>query len=283
MCPRLFTLGPFSLPLLGQVGPLSMPTYGLLVAAGFVVGLYFLGKLAKRHGFDPDKMSNLGVYVALAAIVGAKLFMILLDLDFYLRNPGRLFSLSSLQAGGVFFGGLLAAIAVAFWYARREGLPGLATADLFAPAVAIGHSIGRLGCFAAGCCWGKPTDAAWGVAFTDPVARELVGVPLNIHLHPTQLYEAAGTLAVGLILWRLIEQPHRPGAILGWYLVLYSGFRLFVEFFRDAASRVFPFGWPLSTTQWVAIALVLAGAYLLLGRPKTLDATEEAAGAKLRA
>jgi len=266
MCPRLFTLGPFPLPGLGEVGPFSFPTYGLLVAAGFVVGLYLLGKLAQRHGFDADKMTNLGVYVALAAIIGAKLFMILMDLDFYLRNPGRLFSLSSLQAGGVFFGGLLAAIAMAFWYARREGMPGLATADVFAPAVAIGHSIGRLGCFAAGCCWGKPTDAPWGMAFTDPVAHQLVGVPLNIHLHPTQLYEALGTFAVGMVLWRMIGRPHRPGAILGWYLVLYSSFRLFVEFFRDEVSRVFPFGWPLSTTQWVAIGLVLAGAYLVFGR-----------------
>ena len=283
MCPRLFTLGPFSLPLLGELGPFSMPTYGVLVAAGFVVGLYLLGKLAKRHGFDADKMTNLGVYVALAAIAGAKLFMILLDLDFYLRNPARLFSLSSLQAGGVFFGGLLAAIAVAFWYARREGLPGLATADLFAPAVAIGHSIGRLGCFAAGCCWGRPTDAPWGIAFTDPAAHEFVGVPLNVHLHPTQLYEAAGTFVVGMILWRMIERPHRPGAILGWYLVLYSGFRLFVEFFRDAASRVFPFGWPLSTTQWVAIGLVVAGAWLLLGRSGAVRGAENTAGANLRA
>jgi len=257
-----------------------MPTYGLLVAAGFIVGLHLLGKLAKRHGFDADKITNLGVYVALAAIVGAKLFMILLDLGFYLRNPGQLFSLSSLQAGGVFFGGLLAAIATAFWYARREGLPGLATADLFAPAVAIGHSIGRLGCFAAGCCWGKPTEAPWGIAFTNPAAHQLVGVPLNIHLHPTQLYEAGGTLAVGLVLWRLIDRPHRPGAVLGWYLVLYSSFRLFVEFFRDPASRLFPFGLPLSTTQWIAIALVLAGGYLLVARPKSVP--DNATGMKAR-
>lgn len=157
-------------------------------------------------------------------------------------------------------------MATAFWYARREGLPGLATADLFAPAVAIGHSVGRLGCFAAGCCWGKPTDAPWGLAFTDPDAHRLVGVPLNVHLHPTQLYEAAGALAAGLILWRLLERPHRPGTVIGWYLMLYSTFRLFVEFFRDASVRAFPFDGPLSTTQWVAVVLILAGACLVFAR-----------------
>ncbi len=263
MCPRLFTIGSFSLP-----------TYGVLVACGFLLGLYLVGKLAKRHGFDPDKLTNLGVYVALAAIIGAKLFMILVDIDIYLKDPGRLFSLSALQAGGIFYGGLLAAIATAFWYARREGLPGLATADLFAPAVAIGHSVGRLGCFAAGCCWGQPTDAPWGIAFTDPVAHSLVGVPLNVHLHPTQLYEAVGTFIVGVILWRLLERPHQPGTVLGWYLMLYSGFRLFVEFFRDTSVRAFPFDGPLSTTQWVAVFLILAGAYLVFARP---DRSAEAA------
>ena len=266
MCPTLFTLGPLSLPLLGEVGPFSLPTYGVLVASGFLVGLYLLARLAKRHGFDADKMTSLGVYVALAAIVGAKLFMMLVDIDVYLRDPGRLFSLSALQAGGIFYGGLLAAMATAFWYARREGLPGLATADLFAPAVAIGHSVGRLGCFAAGCCWGKPTDVPWGLAFTDPNAHRLVGVPLNVHLHPTQLYEAAGALAIGLLLWRLLERPHRPGTVLGWYLMLYSTFRLVVEFFRDASVRAFPFDGPLSTTQWVAVLLILAGACLVFAR-----------------
>ena len=255
MCPRLFTIGSFSLP-----------SYGVLVAIGFLVGLFLASRLARRSGFNPDKITNLGVYVFLAAIFGAKAFMILHNLDYYVERPGQILSLSSLQAGGVFYGGLLAALGTAVWFCRKHGLPPLATADTFAPALAIGHSIGRLGCFAAGCCWGKPSTLPWAVEFTDPLAREFVGVPLNIHLHPTQLYESFGTLAIGLFLLWYFGRPHRAGAIIGLYLLLYSAFRLGVEFLRAEAERTFPMGGPLSSTQWVAAGLVIAGIVLLLRR-----------------
>ena len=260
MCPLLFT-----------VGPLSIPTYGVLVAIGFLVGLYLVGRLSKGAGLDPDKMTNLGVWVTLAAIAGAKVFMVFNEWDVYLQQPGRLFSLSWLRAGGVFYGGLLAALATAGWYTRKHGLPGLEAADVFAPAIAVGHSIGRLGCFAAGCCWGKPTSLPWGVAFTDPAAHDFVGVPLNIHLHPTQLYEAGGALAIGLVLLRLLHRPHRPGTIFGCYLALYSAFRLFVEFLRAETSRTFPLDGPLSVTQWLAVLLVLGGLYLVFSRSAQLN------------
>ena len=252
MCPRLFTIGTF-----------SVPTYGVLVALGFVIGLYLVGRLAPRSGLNTDDMTNLAVYVGLAAILGAKAFMVLSNLGYYLDNPGQFFSLSTLQAGGVFYGGLLAALAVAAWYANKANLPALAAADVLAPSVAVGHSIGRLGCFAAGCCWGQPTSLPWGVMFTDPTAHDSVGVPLGIHLHPTQLYEAAGTFAVAIVLLKLFRKPHAPGTILGWYFVLYSSFRFAIEFLRDHSPQSFPFDGPLSSTQWVALLLIAAGAYLL--------------------
>lgn len=258
MCPRLFTIGSFSLP-----------TYGVLVALGFLVGLYVAGRLARRSGFDPDKITNLGVYVFLAAILGAKAFMILHNLDDYIERPGQILSFSTLQAGGVFYGGLLAALATAIWFSRKHGLPPLATADTFAPALAIGHGIGRLGCFAAGCCWGKPSSLPWAVEFTDPTAHEVVGVPLNIHLHPTQLYESFGTLAIGLFLLWYFGKPHAAGAVIALYLVLYSAFRLGVEFLRAESERTFPMDGPLSSTQWVAAGLVVAGMILLLRRRST--------------
>ena len=253
MCPRLFTIGSFSLP-----------TYGLLVVAGLLVGLLIAGRLGRRVGINPDHVTNLGVCLALSAIVGAKLFMILTDWGYYLEHPSRIFSFATLRAGGVFYGGLLAALATAFWFSRKYGLRPLQTADVFAPAVAIGHSIGRLGCFAAGCCWGKPSSLPWAMAFTDPAARDYVGVPLNIHLHPTQLYEAGGTLLIGLVLLWRFGKPHPPGAIVGLYLILYSAFRFGVEFLRAESERNFPFGGTLSTTQWVAILLVVAGVVLLV-------------------
>ncbi len=255
MFPRLFTIGSFSLP-----------TYGVLVALGFLTGLYVASRLARSAGLDVDKVNNLGIYLALSAILGAKLLLIAQNAGYYMQNPGRLFSLSSLQAGGVFYGGLLAALVVAVWYPRHVGLPVLQTADVFAPAVAVGHSIGRLGCFAAGCCWGKPSDAPWAVVFTNPLAHDFVGVPLGIHLHPTQLYESFGTFLIALFLLARFRKPHLPGTILGLYLVIYSAFRFGVEFLRDASERAFPFDGPFSVTQWVALALVVAGAWILLTR-----------------
>ena len=198
MCPRLFTIGSF-----------SVPTYGLLVALGFLVGLMIVARLSRRVGLDPDTMTNLGIYVALAAIVGAKVFMILSNLGYYIESPGRIFSLSSLQAGGVFYGGLLAALGVAVWYSRRASLAPLQTADVLAPAVAIGHSIGRLGCFAAGCCWGKETDLPWGVVFTNPIAHDFVGVPLNVHCTRRSFTKRSAPLPWGWCCCAFLASPTR--------------------------------------------------------------------------
>jgi len=250
-------------PQLLQLGPLPLHTYGLLVAIAFLTGLLIASRLAARAGLDSDKVANLGIYVAVAAIGGAKVFMVVTDWPYYSRNPGQIFSLATLQAGGVFFGGLIAALVVAAWYLRRSGLPALETADTFAPAIALGHSVGRLGCFLAGCCWGRPTEALWGVTFTKPLAHELVGVPLNVRLHPTQLYEAAAELLIFGLLWLRFRRPHRPGSVIGLYLLLYSAFRFAIEFLRDPADRSFPLGGPLSVTQWLALLLMAAGTLLL--------------------
>lgn len=257
MFPHLFTIGSF-----------SVPTYGVLVALGLVIGLYVAGKLAERSGLDPERITNLGVYIAFAAIIGAKLFMIVADPGYYLGEPSHIFSISFLRAGGIFYGGLLAALGTAIWYSRKAGLPALETADVFAPAVALGHSVGRMGCFAAGCCWGKPSDLPWAVVFTDPQAHNFVGVPLNIHLHPTQIYESLGTLVIGLILLRVFFKPHRSGTVIGLYLVLYSSFRFGVEFLRDSSEFRFPFNGPFSTTQWVALGLIVAGIAVLARRER---------------
>ncbi|MGH7246634.1 MAG: prolipoprotein diacylglyceryl transferase, partial [Pseudomonadota bacterium] len=177
------------LPKLITIGGFYLPTYGVLVAIAFLAALTITVRLARRSGLDGELITNLAVYCALAGLAGAKVLMILFDFNDYVQHPSEIFSFSTLQAAGVFQGGFVLAILTAFLYMRRHALPFLLTADAFAPGIVIGHAIGRLGCFAAGCCWGKACSLPWAVTFRNPEANRLVGVPLNVPLHPTQLYE----------------------------------------------------------------------------------------------
>jgi phosphatidylglycerol:prolipoprotein diacylglycerol transferase len=251
------------LPKLIQFGTFYLPTYGVLVATAFLVALWMTSRLAKDAGMNPDMVVNLGVYCALAGIAGAKILMIAMDPS-YRTNPAEIFSLSTLQSAGIFYGGLVAAIAMAYFYMRRHRLPFFLTADLFAPGLALGHGIGRLGCFAAGCCWGKPTHLPWAVVFTNPDARA-VGVPLGIPLHPTQLYESFSEFIICAALFFFARRSHRPGTILGGYLALYGTVRFLVEFLREHDESN-PLGLALSLEQWISLGLVAAGVYLIFVR-----------------
>jgi phosphatidylglycerol---prolipoprotein diacylglyceryl transferase len=247
MLPKLFTIGSF-----------SIPTYGVLVALGFLAGLAVTLRLAKRAGLPTEPMTNLAIYCALGGIVGAKLFMFLFDWQYYAQNPREIFSLATLQAAGVFHGGFIVALIVAAAYIRHLQLPPLQTIDCFAPGIALGHAIGRLGCFAAGCCWGRQCDLPWAVQFhTDEAAP----VPLNVPLHPAQLYESAANLVIFGILYRLWYRSTRPGQIFGLYLVLYGVARFTVEFFRNHEQSLVM---GLSLTQWISMALLMLGAGILI-------------------
>jgi phosphatidylglycerol---prolipoprotein diacylglyceryl transferase len=251
------------LPKLISIGSFYIPTYGVLVALGFLAGLAITLRLARRAGLSPEKITNLAVYCAIAGIAGAKLFMFLFDIGFYLHNPGQIFTLETLQAAGVFHGGFIVALLVAVLFMRRQALPTWLTMDAFAPGIAIGQAIGRIGCFAAGCCWGRECDLPWGVRFRSDFAAP---VPLDKPLHPVQLYESAANLIVFGILYRQFNREHRPGHVIGLYLVLYSTARFLIEFFRvHEQSLVGPF----SLTQWIALALLVLGAVILLRGRRT--------------
>jgi phosphatidylglycerol:prolipoprotein diacylglycerol transferase len=256
-------------PQILHIGGFTLHSYGFLVAIGFLVGLLLVSRLARQAELEPERISSLGIYVAVAGILGAKIFLVLGDFSYYRQNPRQVLSLSTLQAGGVFYGGLLFALLTAAWFLRRWNLPAWRTADAFAPPIALGHAIGRLGCFLAGCCWGKPSKLPWAATFTDPAARQMVGVPLGVALHPTQLYEAVAELLIFAILWLRFRRPHGDGSIIGLYLALYSLARFAIEFLRDPVDRAFPFGLPISGTQWLALALAAAGLYVVRRRRLT--------------
>lgn len=255
-------------PQLFQIGDFYLPTYGVLVALGFLAGLLVTTRLAKKRGYNPESITNLAVYVALSGMLGAKILMILFDWDQYMADPGRIFSFATLQAAGVFQGGLMLALITAFLYMRAQNLPLLQTSDIFAPGLALGHGIGRLGCFAAGCCWGAECDLPWAVTFHNSAAWSLTGVPLETPLHPTQLYESGTEVLLFAFLYNRIGKTHAAGEIIGLYLILSSIARFVIEFYRHH-EQALPFDGPFSITQWLAMGLAALGAILLVRARRT--------------
>ncbi len=201
-------------PLLFELGPVSIYSYGVLLATAYIVGLQFALRRADRAGLNGQRVMDLGIFVIISALIGAKLMLFLVDFDRFTSDPAQLMVL--LKSGGVFYGGLLLAVPVAWWYIRRHALPLWTTCDLFAPGIALGHSIGRMGCLLAGCCYGRETDVPWAITFTSTLAAANVGTPLGIAIHPTQIYEAVAELLVlGVLLWVSADGERSPGARSG--------------------------------------------------------------------
>ena len=239
-------------PELFKLGPLTIYSYGVLLAASYLLGLRLAMSRARKWGLDANRVLDLGIYIIIAALVGAKLLLLFVDYDQFSTSPADLLSLA--RSGGVFYGGLILAVVVAFWYIAKHNMPFWTTCDVFAPGIALGHVTGRLGCFAAGCCYGKATTVPWAVVFTDPAAAANVGTPLGIPLHPTQLYEAGAEL---LILGVLLAAERRgrgfPGRTFWAYMFLYAVSRFIIEFYRgDPRGSVFGV---LSTSQFISVVL----------------------------
>ena len=250
-------------PQLLHFGRFFLPTYGFLVSLGVLLGLWISVRNSERLGIDGEKAWNLGILVVLCGIVGAKVL--------YVINEGMslrdILSISTLQAGGVFSGGLIAAFIAAAWYVHRHHMPPLGTCDAFAPGLAFGHAIGRIGCFAAGCCYGKPTHHFWGITFTNPLANSITGTPLNIPLEPTQLFESAVELANFFFLMWLLKRRKFDGEVFGAFLFIYGIARFFLEYLRDDPGRGSVFGGAMSGTQLIAIGLVIGGGVIWWLRP----------------
>ena len=266
-------------PQLVHFGRFFLPTYGFLVALGVLIGLWISVRNSQKLGIDPEKAWNLGILVVLCGIVGAKVLYIINDWSVYAANPREIFSISTLQAGGVFSGGLIAAFAAAAWYVRKHHMPALGTCDAFAPGLALGHAIGRIGCFAAGCCYGKETHHLWGVVFTNPLAHEITGTPLNVPLEPTQLFESAVELANFFFLMWLLKRRTFDGQVFGAFLFIYGTARFFLEYLRDDPGRGSVFGGAMSGTQLIAIGLVIAGGVIWWWRPGSKTLPAQAVGA----
>ena len=262
-------------PRLLELGPLTVYSYGVLLAAAYLLALYFAVRRARSFGLDGDRVLDLGIYIIISALIGAKLLLLIVDFDYFRRQPAELWTLA--RSGGVFYGGLVVAFVVGIWYMRRHKLAVWKTADAIAPGIALGHVVGRFGCLLAGCCYGKPTTLPWGITFTDAFAASNVGTPLHIALHPTQLYEA-GTEFLILVLLLLTEHLWRKRA--GWtfwvYILLYGISRFIIEIFRgDPRGMTMGF----STSQWISMGLVPLAVVMLFVLASRATADPEPAAA----
>lgn len=246
------------IPLFGHT--ITIYTYGFMVALAFVAGMVWVSYEARRVGQNPARAMDLAFYVIVAAIIGSRILHVLVsERDRFLENP--LMILRIWEGGLVFYGGLIGAILVSVWYMRRHHLPFWIISDIFAPAIAIGHFFGRLGCFMAGCCYGRPCDHPAWYTVTFPMNISSFAPP-GVPLYSTQLMEAAGELLIFIFLVVFRRWKRFDGQILATYLILYSILRAFVEYFRGDASRGFLIEPYISTSTFISI-LMFAGGVLI--------------------
>ncbi|MEI6125642.1 MAG: prolipoprotein diacylglyceryl transferase [Pseudomonadota bacterium] len=242
-------------PILLQLGSLSIKTYGFFIALGFLLGIAFSLKEARRLSFDPQLVLDISFYMILGAIVGSRLFYVLTHMHAYRNNPLDAFKIW--EGGLTFFGGFILAVIACAWMVKKHGLKIWATLDLFAPALSIGVFFGRLGCFFAGCCYGKACSLPWAVTFTNPDSL----AKLNVPLHPVQLYCSAGAAVTFLILLASKNKKSFDGQLTLIWIACYSGFRLIEEMFRgDVRGDLIFNRYPAS--QVMALILLIAAAVL---------------------
>jgi phosphatidylglycerol:prolipoprotein diacylglycerol transferase len=248
-------------PILFEIGNFPVYTYGVLLAAAYLLGLQFAIVRGRKRGLDPNRTMDLGIWIIISALIGAKALLLIVEWDTFKGDPNELFTL--LRSGGVFYGGLIAAVAVALWYLWRHRMPVWTVTDVFAPGIALGHVIGRLGCLFAGCCFGiRAENLPWAITFRNEYAAQNVGTPLNVPLHPTQLYEAGAELLI-LIVLLATERKGRafPGRTFWGYMFLYGVSRFIIEFYRgDARGMIAGF----STSQFVSLIIVPLSIIMLL-------------------
>jgi phosphatidylglycerol:prolipoprotein diacylglycerol transferase len=259
-------------PILFDLGGFTIYAYGVLLAAAYLLGLQFALARARARGLDGQRVMDLGIWIIISALVGAKLLLFIVDFRRFTGHPRELLDL--VRSGGVFYGGLIAAVVVALLYLRRHKLPLWTTTDVFAPGIALGHIIGRLGCLMAGCCFGRPTSVPWAITFHDPAALANAGTTLGVPLHPTQLYEA-GAEALILAFLLVFERKARsfPGRTFWTYMLLYGISRFIIEFYRgDSRGLVFNV---LSTSQFVSVLLVPLSIVMLAVLRRRPDPTRD--------
>ena len=237
-------------PILLHIGIFNIYSYGFFIGLGLFVSSYLFLKKARIYGYDVSKLENLMFCLFIFGIIGARALYVILNFNYYSQNPLNIIKVW--EGGLVFWGGFIAAFFAAIILLKKYKYSVIDIADILSPFVVLGHAFGRIGCFMAGCCYGKATDCKLGVVFTNEYSL----APLNIKIHPTQLYESVGNFVIFFILLWIFKKRTFRGQVLGSYLVIYPVFRFFLEFFRDDDRGKI---WIFSATQMICALIFLIG------------------------
>jgi phosphatidylglycerol:prolipoprotein diacylglycerol transferase len=244
-------------PVLFQIGPLTVYTYGVFVFLGIVSGYLFALRQAKWYSLSSEKISDLIFWSLVAGFVSARLLYTVINWRDFLNDP---LSFVFSGSGFIFYGGLLGGIAAALFFVKTKSLPLYTTLDLIAPSLALGHSLGRIGCFFYGCCYGRPTDSFIGMIFP-----HAFGVASSQPVIPTQLISSFFLLAIFAVLLLIRDRRRFPGQVFLSYILLYSLFRFAIEFYRGDPRGFWLF---FSTSQWISLGFLFWVCVLWLKRAK---------------
>ena len=254
-------------PILIQFNGFAIHTYGVFVALGVLSGIFLARYEARRLGLDADRVLDLCFYIIVAAIVGSRLFYVATHLDYFMARPLEIFMIWN--GGLVFYGGFIGAALVVLIYLWVYRLPLGKTSDIAGLSLPLGHFLGRIGCFFAGCCYGQACELPWAITFTH--AKSLA--PLNVALHPTQLYHSFSNLFIFLVLFSLRRRKRFDGQIFWLYILFYGVARSVIEFFRGdfRGATVFDM---FSISQGIGISSAVVAIVMLIilsRRTQSLD------------
>jgi phosphatidylglycerol:prolipoprotein diacylglycerol transferase len=258
-----------------DLGAVGIRSYGVMLAVAFWVGIELSARTARRRGYDPLLIVDLGLVVLLSSVVGSRFLYVITHLNDF---RGDLWGVFKVWEGGLtFYGGLVVAVLLGVLFLKKRGQPVGQITDILAPQIALGVSIARVGCFLNGCCFGKESSLPWACVFpSDSLAGSVMH---GLHLHPVQLYAVIANLVIAFILWRLLRRDLPAGSVFAWLLMLYGGWRFVVDFWRYYEDELLlgGGGMELSWNQVVSVVLICVGIGLLFRSVKR-GGTESQAG-----
>jgi phosphatidylglycerol:prolipoprotein diacylglycerol transferase len=242
-----------------RIGNISIKSYGLMISIGIVAAMLLANYRGKKRNLDTDIILDITICGIIGGVIGGKLLFIFTELEYIMKNPGALKDM--LGSGFVLYGAIIGGALGAYIVLRKKKMSFMEYFDLVAPSIALAQGFGRIGCFLAGCCYGKATDGFLGVVFKNDMYA-----PIDIRLHPTQLYSSAGDFLLAAILLFYATEPRRKGQVSGLYMILYSVGRFFIEFLRDDPRGNIGI---LSTSQFICIFTLISGIIVfIIGKTK---------------